>query len=500
MKTDTIKIAHNASIKALSLIISLYILTPSISFAAETAGDHCRSTVEMAVLSKSPNEVDMMRAGEKARNACYKRFGNNNPSTNRFRSYEEIQREARQKIAKEKNKLFGEKTLMEATVILIIYFLLGALLVFIPVIGMVAAPLVMGYGVVTFFYTAFRLHYIFIGIILIVLGLIAWSLVKAQRKDDLEVLSKINKDEDQRQKNEQKEKKDILINIALNQKWRNEERQLFNSGDKDALWRGLKDRADNLGSEAFFDLACSHIVGHLILFAESDVAHITSENYVGYTEQFNSGVDIRCLTRADALTTHFPYDEEIITYHLKHYLSRMTSTELSHADLVKIFDRTMFNQDIEKFEYIDKNDFDFALNEDIFKRIKAITLEDRRFRALFAKYKDKKTTLVNKRIKFLNTKIQKTLDEQRVNHNIPFYQLEIVRAQIDGFNEEVTHGTVAQGIDRAKHLSVGMFSKLTDKTRERRLVELDKQADFFDVLSMQKSLLSLAEELRSASS
>ena len=160
------------------LMAIIYLSIPSFSFAASGPEGECRSVIERAVNRAAPNSIEMMRAGEKARDECFNRFYNQNSTSNKFPSYEQMQAEARHKIAEEKNKIFGEKSVGEALGTMFVYVLLGALVVVIPVIGIVAGPLLMGYGVVVFLYTVTRLHFILIGFIVLVVGVALWRLLR----------------------------------------------------------------------------------------------------------------------------------------------------------------------------------------------------------------------------------------------------------------------------------------------------------------------------------
>jgi len=266
--------------------------------------------------------------------------------------------------------------------------------------------------------------------------------------------------------------------FANHARLRNEERNLFESGDKDALWKCLDARADQIGAKAFFDLACSHILGHAVLLAESGVAH--------FMEKPSSTTP--CLTREESYKVYFPVENVNIESNIRRYFDSIISGELSADELVKLFDTTIFNKDVYSFKYVDKNNFDFLLIDKIFDEVKKIASKEPKIGQLMSKYQIRKAALSTKRVKLLRKKNDKAISEGKLSYRVPFQQLEVCRECLDDLFTQTTSEQKLKEIDIAKKYAEMVFPALTKKTRAKRELEFDHQVGFLETLNARQSL------------
>lgn len=130
-------------------------LSPQKTFADVKA--YCSNEVERAINLASPDESEMMRAGDQAFEKCSEKYSRiyGTKGTDFVWSYEGLKQQYEREKAEEAKKVFGERTLTEAFGFFVIYGLLGMLLCLIPVIGIFVGGFLVLLGSTMLVYTSF---------------------------------------------------------------------------------------------------------------------------------------------------------------------------------------------------------------------------------------------------------------------------------------------------------------------------------------------------------
>lgn len=133
-------------------------LTPQVAYS--DAKSYCSPIVKRAIDRESPNEIEMMRAGEKASSECFRDYYRNNSVEKPLpMDYNAIKNKYDEEQSAKKSEIFGEKTIGEAVGAFIGYLIAGILISLIPGVGMfIGIPMIL-VGMVILGYTLMRLYY-----------------------------------------------------------------------------------------------------------------------------------------------------------------------------------------------------------------------------------------------------------------------------------------------------------------------------------------------------
>jgi len=249
---------------------------------------------------------------------------------------------------------------------------------------------------------------------------------------------------------------------------RQEERRLYESDERAVMWKYYEDRAIEEGAEAFFEMVFSHIIGNLSKCGdnESTVVYLLDGSIEGAP----------CLTTDESKDINFPKDDKSIEGSFVKFFDLLLKENPEKKDLLRIFDNTIFSDALRRYAYIDKQTFDFTLQERVFKEVYKIASNDEKIKALFAKYEEIKSRTVEKRARAISKKLNVYGEMDTPNYRQPFLALDGVQQGL------YMMSGLSEILQMARTGASWNFSELTAKTNKKRQLAFDEQADYLEIL------------------